>query len=33
MFDRRFWDALGLAILASGFGVLALVVILVSGGF
>lgn len=33
MFDRRLWEAVGLAVLASGFGVLALIVVLVSGGF
>ena len=30
--DRRFFEALGLAVLASCFGVLALVVIFMSGG-
>ena len=31
--DRRLIEALGLAILASGFGVLALGVLYISGGF
>jgi len=32
MIDRRFLEALGLAIVASGFGFLALLIVLVSGG-
>lgn len=31
--DRRLLEAIGLAVLASGFGFLALFVVFVSGGF
>lgn len=33
MIDRRLWEAIGLAILASAFGWLALGLLYVSGGF